>query len=252
MSKIHHPILGSFIFVHSLLDDAGLSANEFRVYAHIARRAGSGSAFPAVASIADVCRIHKDTVWAVLRSLEERGMLVRESRAGLPNVYKITEPKDWTHPSNSATRKEGSPETEGWGSPETEGWGVTGNGGVRRISKEGTPSKDIQNKAKVLEIPLRLAASPEFVSCWTSWLEERKARRKPVTLKAQALQLKTLATAPTPSDAVAWIEKSIANGWTGIFPDNNRDRKSSAPRPLFNGFAQTKYTEGMDGDVLRF
>ena len=141
MSKIDHPLLGSFIFVHSMLDDAGLSANEFRVYAHIARRAGCGMAFPAVASIADVCRIHKDTVWAVLRSLEERGMVVRIARTGASNVYRLTDPKAWTHPSDSATGKEGAPEMEGWGAPENKGCPPPETEG-----HEGTPHKEIQRR----------------------------------------------------------------------------------------------------------
>lgn len=148
MDRIDHPILKSFIFVHAMIDEAGLSANEFRVYAHLARRAGKGDAFPAVASIAEFCHIHKDTVWAVLRSLESRGMLVRISRTGASNVYRLTEPGQWTCPSDSATRKEGAPETEGWGvaenkgchPPETEGHEVTPAKAIPlRKSKEGNP-----------------------------------------------------------------------------------------------------------------
>lgn len=147
MSKIEHPLLGSFIFVHSMLDDAGLSANEFRVYAHIARRAGNGTAFPAVASIADVCRIHKDTVWAVLRSLEERGMVVRIARTGAANIYRLTDPKAWTNPSKAGSGKEGAPETEGWGAPENKGCHPPEMEGY-----EGTPTKDIQRRTPTTRI----------------------------------------------------------------------------------------------------
>lgn len=98
-------------------------------------------AFPAVASIADVCRIHKDTVWAVLRSLEERGMVVRIARTGASNVYRLTDPKAWTHPSDSATGKEGAPEMEGWGAPENKGCPPPETEG-----HEGTPHKEIQRR----------------------------------------------------------------------------------------------------------
>lgn len=168
MSKIEHPLLGSFIFVHSKIDDAGLSANEFRVYAHLARRAGSGAAFPAVASIADVCRIHKDTVWAVLKSLESRGMVVRVNRTGATNVYKLTEPSAWTHPSDSGSGKQGAPETEGWGVAENKGWEAPETEGY-----EGTPLKEIQRRrskeTKIFTPPTEAEWIAYCTSTWSDW-----------------------------------------------------------------------------------
>lgn len=168
MNKIEHPLLGSFIFVHSTLDDAGLSANEFRVYAHIARRAGNGTAFPAVASIAEVCRIHKDTVWAVLRSLEERGMVVRIARTGAANIYRLTDPKAWTNPSKAGSGKEGAPEMEGLGAPENKGCPPPETEGY-----EGTPTKDIQRRTSTTRIdskPMRPPTEAEWVAyCKETW-----------------------------------------------------------------------------------
>lgn len=44
------------IFVHSEIDDLALTANAFRVYAHLARRAGKdNSAWPSYASIGEHC-----------------------------------------------------------------------------------------------------------------------------------------------------------------------------------------------------
>ena len=40
--------ISNIIFVHSLLDDFGLTPPQFRVYCHLARRAGKRGAFPAV------------------------------------------------------------------------------------------------------------------------------------------------------------------------------------------------------------
>lgn len=120
-------------------------------------------------------------------------------------------------------------------------------------NEQRTTNKEQRAKSKDehAEIPAKLQTA-EFLVSWCAWLDERRSKRKPVTLRAQELQLKTLATAPTSADAIAWIEKSIANGWTGIFPDNNRDRKNSAPRPLFNGFAQTEYAKGLEDGDLKF
>lgn len=96
MSKIEHKLANSIIFVHSMIDDAGLSANEFRVYCHIARRAGAGLAFPSGDSIAEVCRMNKKTVWTVLASLEERKMVTRRNRKGTSNAYVLTTPDEWS------------------------------------------------------------------------------------------------------------------------------------------------------------
>lgn len=235
MARIEHPILSSFIFVHSALDDAGLSANEFRVYAHLARRAGAGAAFPAVASIAEVCRIHKDTAWAVLRSLEERGMVSRMSRAGLPNIYRLATPNAWTHPSDSANGKQGAPETEGRPPPEIKGWGAPETEG-----HEGTPSKVLHlresNKAKAPfsssmfdhMIPARFSLSGRFIDAWHSWVEDRKARRKPITEAGARTQLGKLEReAGSPESACLWIENSIASGYQGLFPPS--DRKQPQP-----------------------
>lgn len=66
------------VFVHSSLDDLGLSPQEFRVYGHLARRAGRGVAFPAIASIAETCRIHPQTARRAVATLIKRGLITRE------------------------------------------------------------------------------------------------------------------------------------------------------------------------------
>ena len=61
------------IFLHSTLDDAALSPNEFRVLAHLTRRAGSnGICKPGIRSIAKNCRIGKDTAQSVIEVLKEK------------------------------------------------------------------------------------------------------------------------------------------------------------------------------------
>jgi len=43
------------VFIHSELDDMGLTPNAFRVYCHLARRAGTGVAWPSYQSMGNVC-----------------------------------------------------------------------------------------------------------------------------------------------------------------------------------------------------
>src|SRR5438445_3751336 len=90
----------SVIFVHSRLDDYGLSPQEFRVYCHLARRAGRGKAYPAVATIAAVCRLHPQTVRHALKTLTTHRLLTRQERPGHTALYRLTAPSQWQSPTH--------------------------------------------------------------------------------------------------------------------------------------------------------
>jgi hypothetical protein len=119
------------IFVHSRLDDYGLPASVFRVYYHLARRAGSGCAWPAVAGISTACRLHPDTVRSALRLLTAHRMLLREPRPGTTTLYRLTSASAWRPP----TRIDGN--TDETDTPPS----VSQGGPAERI--QGTPLKRI-------------------------------------------------------------------------------------------------------------
>jgi len=89
-----------FIFIHSSLDDAGLSTAEFRVYAHLSRRASSmeDAAYPSIETIAKICRIHPDTARACIQTLIDRKMLEKKERPGRTSFYFLMSPKKWLFP----------------------------------------------------------------------------------------------------------------------------------------------------------
>lgn len=94
------------VFVHSALDDLGLSPAQFRVYCHLARRANTGSgiegrAWPAVPEMARCCRLHEDTVRTALRWLAAHRLLTRERRPGATSVYRLTAASHWLRPDPS-------------------------------------------------------------------------------------------------------------------------------------------------------
>jgi hypothetical protein len=69
------------LFVHSDLDDAQLDPYEFRVWAHLCRRANKlGHAWGSQSDIMRVTGIGERKVREVLKSLEKRGWLQRENR----------------------------------------------------------------------------------------------------------------------------------------------------------------------------
>lgn len=93
------------IFVHSSLDDAGLSVYAFRVYCHIARRANrKGSAFPGADSMSSVCGMGRTKIKEAVKELEDRNMLVvhRTSGGTKSNVYVLTSQSNWI-PSRNTT-----------------------------------------------------------------------------------------------------------------------------------------------------
>ena len=88
------------IFIHSRLDDYGLSPQQFRIYAHIARRSGSGAAWPSVATVAQVCQLHPKTARQALHVLVEHRLITRELRPGTTPIYRITPAREWHPPTN--------------------------------------------------------------------------------------------------------------------------------------------------------
>lgn len=107
-------------FIHSSLDEAGLSPVEFRVFAHVLRRAGKdGFCYAGVTSMAAVCRVNLKTARRALSKLADYGMVTSDVRPGQATVHKPTTPETWRlplpkqYPSQTDTgvskREEGAP-----------------------------------------------------------------------------------------------------------------------------------------------
>lgn len=99
-------------------------------------------------------------------------------------------------------------------------------------------------------IPVEFALSGEFVSCWHDWVQDRKARHKPVTeIGARDQLAKLVREAGDPTAAVSWIRESIANGWQGIFAPRNIGPGFARGRgvPSSRSFADQQYIEANRG-----
>jgi len=130
------------VFIHSELDDMGLSPNAFRLYCHLARRAGAGVAWPSYQSMGDVCfaaiaegRSRRNIAMRAMTELVERGLISKQARTNddgnQTNLYYLTPRREWTpsivgmpgeHSGNATPSIVGMPK----GTP-----------------SEGTPSKDV-------------------------------------------------------------------------------------------------------------
>jgi DNA-binding transcriptional ArsR family regulator len=230
MSQIEHVLARSLIFVHSALDDADLTANEFRVYCHIARRAGSSLAWPSVDSIGKVCRMHPDTARTALASLASRGMLRRVERPGQSNLYRLTDKSEWLPPRNEGTPLDSTPPKQREGlEPEPprnkgrrRGSIVEGDQGAKKKPKSPIPSLD----ELALMVPDTLSAVQGFSEAWADWAKDRKDRGKPITLIGAREQLKLLSQYSRHS--VQMIRSAINAGWQGLHPP--RDAKPTVSR----------------------
>jgi hypothetical protein len=96
------------IFIHSALDDYGLTPQQFRVVCHVARR---GVCYGAAKGIGAVCKMHRDTVFACLMFLTKCGILKQQKRPGETTVYSVAPLSEW-HPSETKGRVNPS-ETKG-------------------------------------------------------------------------------------------------------------------------------------------
>jgi hypothetical protein len=92
---------GNPLFIHSLVDEYGLTPVQFRVLCHIARR---GECFASADSISKVCRIHKNSLWPTLAFLCSQGLIEKTQRQGTTSIYTVAPVASWKplhHPPQS-------------------------------------------------------------------------------------------------------------------------------------------------------
>ncbi len=175
------------MFVHSALDDAGLSPAEFRVYGHLSRRTGLGGAFPSIKSMASFCRLKDRTIRQAIRALLKYGMVRRQDRPGRTPLYTLTPLTSWrlpapvkAHPSplgpgvskdTPAVRGQDTPPVRGQGYPSPLGPG------------EGNPIEGDPQKGAV---PLSRPGQPTAPRVWPNEIDKAL---KEVRLQKQNLLL---------------------------------------------------------------
>lgn len=77
-----------------------------------------------------------------------------------------------------------------------------------------------------------------FVEAWNDFVEHRQAKRAPLTNKAAQIIFKTFRKKSlTLSQATECLNDSVANGWTGIFPDKV---KNGTGKQFLNSAAQDR------------
>lgn len=152
--------------VHSELDDLDLSPHEFRVYAHLVRRANDsrGEYWESIEAGAKHCRMNAKTYRAALASLVDLRLLTREDRPGETSVYRLTPRSAWlAAPTKSGGgTKNGRGTESGRGTPTENGRtplpktvdkgnplkGVPGRESQKTYTREPKPKKPAKKKTE--------------------------------------------------------------------------------------------------------
>lgn len=224
------------MFVHSSLDDAGLTAQQFRIYAHLARRAGRDGAYPGIDSMAKHCLLSKHTVIDAVRVLESRGMVKVSRSTGERSRYILTRKTEWKITVTLNARPVQMEERCGANAVtppvQTEERKVIQ---LRESIEGGAPLAP----EPVGALPGALNTDA-FRTAWGDYLKHRRTS-KMKKLQAQSVRAKwdEMAAWGEPV-AIEAIRQSIANGYQGIFAPKgtngaNRTRKPDDQR-YQNGF----------------
>ena len=72
--------LARTLFVGSAIDDSDLDVYEFRLYAHLRRRAGDGEVWEKQENMAATCKMSRKKVNETLKSLEQKGWIQQEAQ----------------------------------------------------------------------------------------------------------------------------------------------------------------------------
>ncbi|MBD2076347.1 helix-turn-helix domain-containing protein [Phormidium sp. FACHB-592] len=108
-------------FIPSNLDDYGLDPFEFRVYSHIARRAGSGECWESINNIAACCNMNVKTARKAIAVLTAARLIWQSTRKGTTNSITLSSSKHWVDsnllgqirakltPTKSGSTKSGTP-----------------------------------------------------------------------------------------------------------------------------------------------
>jgi DNA-binding transcriptional regulator YhcF (GntR family) len=82
-------------FIPSFLDDFRLDMASFRLYSHIARRAGSGLCWESIDNMAITCCMNRKTAYKAFQVLQDHKLILVEKRKGQTSLITLTSHSVW-------------------------------------------------------------------------------------------------------------------------------------------------------------
>lgn len=190
-----------------------------------------------------------------LRDADISRFLAECEKAGLIAVYKIEEKsfleiRNFRQRTRASVSKYPAPD----GQPDKPCQNYDGQVTVKRQTDDGHPRTETETETETeadtkarearggFVIPESLASSQVFVKAWKSWIEFRKQIKKPLKSALSTEKQLAMLAEIGPSEAAKCIEKSIQNGWQGLFPAESSKKKCA-------GDAMTWLQEATDGNL---
>lgn len=204
----------------------GITASQKLVLLAIADRAdGDNLAFPSREQLVfDTC-LNKETISAATEVLTKIGLIKKIRRFNGSTVYELLGvPNRDCHPSqsagNPASRKSGSTVSRKSGS-KSAGNAAIDEPEIRLL----TPIEPTTEPKSVCATRFDATAlnPPSGINraAWADWVDYRKTKRKPISLRAAEQQWRVLSGLSPPQQAEC-IASSIANDYQGLFPEKFR------------------------------
>lgn len=153
---------------NGIFEDTNLKHTEFRVLAFLIRNFNTslGYSFPTREQIINSCKMNKDTVGSVLKSLEEKGYITRKNnpyKAGRNTIYLIHKYLviEKSSPEEVAETKIEEPIVEDIEYIDDDKLIADYNAGIL-VALEKSEDEDLNEKVSVIEEHLNKKASPEL------------------------------------------------------------------------------------------
>jgi DNA-binding MarR family transcriptional regulator len=202
-------------------DTQGLTPGQKVVLLVLANRANKGSeAWPAIDSIARQSCLSRSGVKNALRELQSRQLLVKKTRRNRANVYHLTLDQNLTKGSPSDRDKEeskGQSLTEG-------GHSVTPKGTVTDPVVATQCPQTIKNHQVTTIEPKGGVQQNLNIEAWQEYMNHRKDMKlRKLTPRSEEKAKQELCLYTKVEQAHA-IDKTIANGWQGIFPEKAKQQ----------------------------
>ena len=170
------------------------------------------------------------------RAVSELESLAKLSRKQSENASGIKKNNNLRKPRPSHTESEPDTDILPPNSPK---------GDLAKSASQKSTKKTEERKADLLaQTPAEILSQKLPPDLAEGFVEHRKKIRKPMTAKAADLLLKRLATM---RDPVAAVERSIVNGYQGVFEDSNDTRRPAQQQRRYDGLPAYINGKGLMG-----
>ncbi len=203
-----------------ILEHEGLTVTEKVAYGIIDGLDGEGGCYASNGYLARILGVSGRQVKNIVNALLEAGLITRKCVSNAQGSVR------YLHTITKTALIEATKETNF--TPPVKSTSLGGGSTV--------PPYRIEDKIEDIKIQEPLPYGSDFKEAWTKWVEYRKEIKKPMKATTIREQLKMMAGWGSEQKCVQAIDKSIVNGWQGVFLDKTNKTKTLTNNDHANGF----------------